>query len=160
MPEPVVRHLALAGLGETEALAGRLAREARRGDVIALSGPLGAGKTTFARAFIHSLGIAEEVPSPTFTLVQSYAVPGGLEIAHFDLYRLESPDDVWELGWEDALEQAVVLLEWPERLEGRLLPPDRLVIALRPAGPDAREAEITGHGSWAGRLAALRIGGS
>jgi tRNA threonylcarbamoyladenosine biosynthesis protein TsaE len=159
MSEPAVRHLALPGLPDTRALAGLLAAEARRGDVIALSGPLGAGKTAFARAFIHSLGIAEEVPSPTFTLVQTYVAPGGLPIAHFDLYRLESPDDVWELGWEDALEQAVVLVEWPERLEGRLLPADRLVIALRPAGPEAREAEITGHGSWVDRLAAMRIGG-
>ena len=159
MSHPAVRRIALSSLQETERLAGQLAGLARLGDVIALSGPLGAGKTAFARAFIQSLGIAEEVPSPTFTLVQTYTSPSGLEIAHFDLYRLESPDDVWELGWEDALERGVTLLEWPERLEGRLLPPDRLVIALHPAGGGAREAEISGYGSWAERLAGLRIGG-
>ena len=155
---PVVRRLALPQLRDTEILAGRLAAETRAGDLITLSGPLGAGKTAFARGFIHSLGIAEEVPSPTFTLVQSYLAPDGREIAHFDLYRLESPDDVWELGWEDVLLRAIVLIEWPERLETRLLPPDRLDIAFQPVGLERREAEMTGHGSWAERLVQLGIG--
>lgn len=151
-----MRRFTLAHLHDTEALAGRVAARARPGDLITLSGPLGAGKTAFARGFILSLGVCEEVPSPSFTLVQSYETPDGREIAHFDLYRLESPDDVWELGWEEALIRAITLLEWPERLEDRLLPSDRLDIAIKPTGTaEGREAVLRGHGSWRARLAGL-----
>ena len=155
MVEPVTRRIALAGLPETEALAAALAARAGPGDFIALSGPLGAGKTAFARFFMRSLGVTEEVPSPTFTLLQSYAAPGGHEIAHFDLYRLESPDDVWELGWEDVLLRAITLLEWPERLQGRLLPADRLDIAIGAIAGESRQVTLTGHGSWRTRLAGM-----
>jgi tRNA threonylcarbamoyladenosine biosynthesis protein TsaE len=157
MPGPRPHSLTLPTLADTEALAARLAHLAWPGDVLALSGALGAGKTAFARGFIHSLGIAEEVPSPTFTLIQTYQAPNGRQIAHFDLYRLESPDDVWELGWEDALQSAIVLLEWPERLDGRLLPSDRLDIAFTAREDSAREARLTGSGSWAARLTEMGI---
>jgi tRNA threonylcarbamoyladenosine biosynthesis protein TsaE len=113
----------------TRSLAARIAARARPGDVIALSGPLGAGKTSFARAFIRArFGAAEEVPSPTFTLVETYSGEGP-PIWHFDLYRLDRPEDAWELGIEDAFAGGISLIEWPERL-GALLPPGRLQVAL------------------------------
>lgn len=149
--------LSLNTRSETEALARRLAGLARPGDAILLSGPLGAGKSVFARAFLRSLchDPTLDVPSPTFTLVQSYDSPQG-EVAHFDLWRLQGPEALEELGWEDA-RTGIVLVEWPERLED-LTPPDALHVTLKPrpiAGqdPDAedlpREAVLTG---WADRL--------
>ena len=149
---------ALPDLKATQALAARLAGVARSGDVIALSGPLGAGKTEFARAFIralarrHGAAAPEEVPSPTFTLVQTYDL-GAVSVWHFDLYRLERPGDVAELGLDEALAEGISLIEWPERLAGQL-PRDRLDIALGYAAPDkpgARIAALTGHGSWNAR---------
>ena len=124
------------------------------GDMITLSGDLGAGKTTFARAFIRHLAgdDAIEVPSPTFTLTQTYALPR-FSLVHTDLYRLSGPAELTELGFEDATEDAVTLLEWPDRAAG-VLPPDRLDIALTLApqqGPNARSARITGYGSFAAR---------
>ncbi|WP_035723662.1 tRNA (adenosine(37)-N6)-threonylcarbamoyltransferase complex ATPase subunit type 1 TsaE [Fodinicurvata fenggangensis] len=142
----------------TIALAQELAALARTGDVILLSGELGAGKSVFARAFINALpGPVEEVPSPTFTLVQTYhrrnQEGSGLDVWHFDLYRLESPDEVWELGLEEALADGVSLIEWPERL-GRALPPSRLEIELRHGDlENHRAARITPYGSWTERLA-------
>jgi tRNA threonylcarbamoyl adenosine modification protein YjeE len=112
----------------TAALAARLAALARPGDLIALSGDLGAGKTSFARAFIGARGGGESVPSPTFTLVQTYDLPGGA-VWHFDLYRLRVAEEAWELGIEDAFESGISLIEWPEWL-GALLPGRRLVVAL------------------------------
>src|SRR4051812_29949378 len=98
----------------TAALAGRLAPLAARGDVVALTGALGAGKTSFARGFIAArAGRPIEVPSPTFTLVQTYDLPSG-PIWHFDLYRLERPDDAIELGIDEAFADGISLIEWPE----------------------------------------------
>jgi tRNA threonylcarbamoyladenosine biosynthesis protein TsaE len=136
----------------TAALAGRLARLARIGDLIALRGDLGMGKTAFARAFIRALTTPDEdVPSPTFTLVQSYDSAGG-PIWHVDLYRLDSPDDALELDLEEAFHDAIVLIEWPDRL-GPLLPVDRLDVTLASgAGPDARVALLEARGDWADRL--------
>jgi len=114
----------LSTLAATRALAQRLAPLLEAGDVLALHGGLGAGKTTFARALIGALRQAEtEVPSPTFTLVQSY---DGLNfpIYHFDLYRLDQPDEVFELGWEDT-QMGLMLVEWPDKA-GRHLPAWRL----------------------------------
>ncbi|MEA2755392.1 MAG: tRNA threonylcarbamoyladenosine biosynthesis protein TsaE, partial [Aliidongia sp.] len=129
----------------TRQFAERLADVALPRDIIALGGTLGMGKTAFARGFIQHLTGAEEVPSPTFTLVQSYDFPAGT-IWHFDLYRLNRPEDVWELGFEDALEAGILLIEWPERL-GALLPARRLDLALRPgAGPQARRALLDARG--------------
>jgi len=124
------------------------------GDLITLSGDLGAGKTTFARALIRHLAGDEgiEVPSPTFTLMQTYQLPGGT-VVHADLYRLSSPAELAELGLEDVGPDTIELVEWPDRAGG-LLPPDRLDIAftLSPQqGPSFRNARITGHGSFAPR---------
>ena len=142
----------------TAALAARIASLARPGDVIALKGVLGAGKSSFARAFIRASGCGEAVPSPTFTLVQIYDV-GDAAIWHFDCYRLRHPEEAWELAIEDAFTEGISLIEWPERL-GPLVPPRRLEITLA-AGttPLARRALIDpgvdpGAG-WASRLAGL-----
>jgi tRNA threonylcarbamoyladenosine biosynthesis protein TsaE len=138
----------------TAALAARIAALARPGDVIALSGELGAGKTAFARAFIRARGGIEAVPSPTFTLVQVYEL-GDAAIWHFDAYRLRHPDEAWELGIEDAFRDGISLIEWPERLAA-LLPPARLEIALHPGStPTARRAALDPAGDWAERLAGL-----
>lgn len=151
------RRLALADEAATTALARAVARAARPGDVIALWGDLGAGKTRFARAFIGALaGDSEEVPSPTFTLVQSYDTPAGT-VWHFDLYRLDSPDEVLELGFEEALTDGIALIEWPDRL-GALLPRDRLDLALDfGATEESRVARLTGQGAWAERLRRLAL---
>jgi|SRR5215469_2879827 len=138
----------------TAALAARLAALARPGDVIALKGELGAGKTSFARAFIAARGAAETVPSPTFTLVQTYELADGA-VWHFDLYRLRAPEEAWELGIEEAFHTGIALIEWPERL-GALLPARHLLVALDfAAAPDARRATLSGDASWVARLAAL-----
>jgi len=106
----------------TEQLGETLAMRLKPGDVVGLKGDLGAGKTTLARAIIRAAAGTPDliVPSPTFTLVEVYETPRGA-YWHFDLYRLEAPEQVYELGWEEALAEGIVLLEWPERL-GPLLP--------------------------------------
>jgi tRNA threonylcarbamoyladenosine biosynthesis protein TsaE len=140
-------------------LAAAVAAAARPGDLIALSGPLGAGKTTFARHFLEArartAGVPPppEVPSPTFTLVQAYEI-GGDDIWHFDLYRIAGPDECAELGFDDALDAGIVLVEWPDRL-GSLLPAGRLDVALSFVSSDARTADLAGSGPWAARVAAL-----
>ncbi len=142
----------LAGLGATHGLAQRLAALAKPGDAIALCGDLGVGKTEFARAFIRHLTDAdEEVPSPTFTLVQTYEGASG-DIWHFDLYRIEQPEEALELGLEDALHDAIVLIEWPEKL-GALIPRHRLDVRLSVTkGKHHRQAELVAHGDWMERL--------
>lgn len=137
----------LASLEATEALAARVAGLARPGDAILLQGPLGAGKSAFARAFLRAAsGDPQlEVPSPSYTLVQSYETPAG-PIHHFDLWRLSGPDSVAELGW-DELSRDIVLVEWPERL-GDLWPPGALEIQLVPDGEHSRHARLSG---WPGR---------
>lgn len=117
---------------ETAKLAAETARTLTTGDVLTLSGPLGAGKSVFARALIRTLCGAEiEVPSPTFTLVQTYETPQGA-LYHFDLYRLQSPDELFELGWEDA-RGGVALVEWPEKA-AIYMPGSARRITLTPAG--------------------------
>lgn len=115
---------------ETEALAKKVALMAQKGDVFALYGTLGMGKSVFARAFIQSLTKAEEVPSPTFTLVQEYQA-ADFDIYHFDLYRLKSPDEVFELGFEEAVYGGVSLIEWPEKA-GAWLPKNIFKIEILP----------------------------
>lgn len=134
--------LTLPDSAATEALGERLAAVSRPGDVILLEGPIGAGKSCLARAFIRArLGREEEVPSPTFTLVQVYET-GGVEIWHADLYRLTHPDEVWELGLDDAFQSAICLVEWPDRL-GAHVPSDALRLTLEAAG-EGRRARIAG----------------
>ncbi len=135
------------------ALAAKLAGIAEPGDVIALIGDLGAGKTSFARAFVAAKGGDGEVPSPTFTLVQLYEFAGG-DVYHFDLYRLEEAEEIFELGIEDAMSDGISLIEWPDRM-GAYLPFERIDIVLG-IGEDetVRNVELTGRGdSWTERLA-------
>jgi tRNA threonylcarbamoyladenosine biosynthesis protein TsaE len=133
----------------TERLGLILARSLRAGEALCLSGPLGAGKTTLARGLIRALaGPETEAPSPSFTLVQAYDGPD-FPIAHFDLYRLERAEEANELGLDEALEEGAALIEWPERLEGRL-PPDRLDIEIAWDG-EGRRASLIPHGAWEGR---------
>ena len=141
MPEPVI--LRLPDLAATEALAERLASMAHAGDCILLEGPLGAGKTALARAFLRAAAgdPAMEVPSPSFTLVQIYDTKIG-PVFHYDLWRLDGSDSLMELDWEDALD-GVVLVEWPDRL-GALRPEGALTITLRLGEGEARVATLLG----------------
>ncbi len=139
------------------ALGQALAQAVAPGLAVCLSGPLGAGKSTLARALIRALTTPdEEVPSPTFTLAQFYE-PESFALAHFDLYRLASPDEAYEIGLEEALAEGCVLIEWPERLEGDL-PLDRLDIEIN-ATPDgaARTARLTAHGAFRGLLERIAL---
>ncbi len=138
--------LRLPNLEATSRLASLLAPHLRRGDVMALAGPLGAGKTTFVRALLQSLGITEEVPSPTFTLVQNY-MAGNLPIFHFDLYRLKNALELEELGWYDAIHDGLVIVEWPERAASRM-PARYLDIKFEIDENDQRRCLIDKHGEW------------
>ncbi len=148
--------LHLAAEDDTAALAARLADRLGPGDTLLLSGPVGAGKSTFARALIRTrLGDpAAEVPSPTFTLVQSYG-EGPTALWHADLYRLSHPDEVAELGLLAAMEEAVCLIEWPDRL-GPLAPASALRLDLAPDG-EGRRATFFGPPAWAARLEDLHV---
>jgi tRNA threonylcarbamoyladenosine biosynthesis protein TsaE len=133
----------------TARLGGAIAAELKAGEAVCLTGPLGAGKSTLARALVRALTTpGEDVPSPTFTLVQFYEGQG-LKLAHFDLYRLADPDEAYEIGLDEALEDGAAVIEWPERLEGRL-PPDRLDIEIMVEG-EARRARLIPAGAWEGR---------
>ncbi|HYF22461.1 MAG TPA: tRNA (adenosine(37)-N6)-threonylcarbamoyltransferase complex ATPase subunit type 1 TsaE [Caulobacteraceae bacterium] len=141
--------LPLADAEATARLGAAVAVALRRGDAVLLSGDLGAGKSTLARGLVRALtSPGEDVPSPTFTLVQTYDGPA-FPVAHFDLYRLTSAEETDELGLEEAIEEGAAVVEWPQRLGARL-PPDRLGIDLRMVG-EGRLARITPHGSWHGR---------
>lgn len=144
-----VQEQVLRSEAETDAFARVFARALEPLDAVMLRGGLGAGKTSFCRAVIRELCRDDrlEVPSPTFTLVQHYEAADGRALWHFDLYRIEDPDEVYETGWEEALGQAVVLVEWPERL-GALLPGRRIEVTLSPVAdnPDARRVEVKRYG--------------
>lgn len=146
--------LALPDPAATEALGRAIAAALQSGEAVCLRGPLGAGKSTLARALVRALTRPnEEVPSPTFTLVQFYE-GARLNVAHFDLYRLTSPDEAYEIGLDEALDEGAAVIEWPERLEGDL-PRDRLDVEIAIADDggagEARRARLTGHGAWEGR---------
>ena len=133
----------------TGALGARIAPLLAPGEAVLLYGPLGMGKSTLARGLIRALTRPDEdVPSPTFTLVQFYETAP--PIAHFDLYRLSRPEEAFEIGLDEALDDGAALIEWPERLgddPGGMLGPDRLIIILEEDGP-ARLATVSGAGSW------------
>lgn len=151
-PAPPLAAVTLVGPEATEALARQLAPHLGPGDTLLLEGPVGAGKSHFARALIQTLqaaqGPVEDVPSPSFTLVQIYAA-GPLEIWHCDLYRLGSADELVELGLDEAFGTALCLIEWPERL-GPLAPVDALRLRFgMPAGaPETRRVTAFGGPRW------------
>ena len=145
--------IALPDEAATLALGRYLADELRPGDVLALSGGLGSGKTTLARAIVRALAgeDALEVPSPTFTLMQGYDTPRGTAL-HTDLYRIGNAEELRELGFDEAAEGAITLVEWPERAASALNP-NRFQIALDLAGPEgARKARLTASGALTSRL--------
>jgi len=141
----------------TKRLGERLASALRPGDAVCLTGPLGAGKSTLARALVRALTSPdEEVPSPTFTLVQFYDGPD-FPVAHFDLYRLTDPDEAYELGLDEARSHAVLVIEWPDRL-GHLGFDDRLDIVLEvpdktnfPQADKGRMVRLQPHGGFRGK---------
>jgi tRNA threonylcarbamoyl adenosine modification protein YjeE len=138
------RHVPLPDLDATTRLGAGIAGALRPGDAVALWGDLGAGKTTLARAILRALGVAEDVPSPTFTLVQSYDTQP--RIAHYDLYRLKQAREMEELGFDDALAEGAVLVEWPDRAP-EVLPPDALHVRLG-VTDGSRTARLTGPARW------------
>lgn len=150
----IIKTVHLRDENATMALGAWLAPFLRASDVVLLKGDLGAGKTTWARGLIWAqldVKVGEtEVPSPTYTLVQTYEAPS-FEIWHFDLYRLKQENDIWELGIEEALEDGVCLIEWPERIGG-LLNGTELTISLN-INSTGRTANIIGNASWEARLA-------
>ena len=131
----------------TAELGARIATLLKAGDVIALSGDLGAGKTALARAILRALGVTGHVPSPTFTLVQSYETPG-LTVHHFDLYRVEDESELRELGLDEAREEGAVLIEWPERGMPAAWAADALQVGLSATGETVRQAKISGSSRW------------
>src|SRR6185295_3889993 len=154
-PDNFSFNAALADEGGTFRLVVDIAAVIESGDVITLSGDLGAGKTTFARALIRFFAGDEgiEVPSPTFTLTQTYALPR-FALVHADLYRLSGPAELTEIGLEDTADDTVLMIEWPDRA-GTLLPADRLDVAFTLApqqGANARNTRITGFGRFALRV--------
>jgi tRNA threonylcarbamoyladenosine biosynthesis protein TsaE len=155
--QPWRRDFAAASAEETASLAAALALALRPGDVVALKGDLGAGKTTFARGLIAALAAEAgqappEVPSPTFTLVQTYDFPRAT-IWHFDLFRIERPEDALELGLDEALGDGIALIEWPERL-GALLPQGRIEVAIDfSSEPEARRIALSAPDASAARIA-------
>lgn len=149
---PVAHNLRLPDADATAEFAMRLGRRLLPGDTVLLSGPVGAGKTHFARALIQSILIQpEDVPSPTFTLVQTYGTTRG-PLWHTDLYRVNADTEIDELGLIEAFDEAICLVEWPDRL-GPVTPPNALSIELVPDG-DARDAQLRWTDPrWAERLA-------
>jgi tRNA threonylcarbamoyladenosine biosynthesis protein TsaE len=133
----------------TARLGQAIAAKLQAGEAVCLTGPLGAGKSSLARALVRALTTPhEEVPSPTFTLVQFYQGPR-LRVAHFDLYRLSNPDEAYEIGLDEALDDGAAIIEWPERLEGRL-PADRLDVEISLLD-EGRSVRLAPHGAWRGR---------
>jgi tRNA threonylcarbamoyladenosine biosynthesis protein TsaE len=154
--ERAQRSLLLPDLAATRALGRRLGAALAPGSVVLLEGDLGAGKSELARAVIRSLAGTEiAVPSPTFTLVQTYDLPG-LEVSHADLYRLHDDGEVAELGLDECWQRGALLVEWPGQAPW-LWPDERLLIALEPEPEslDARRAGLDGTGRWAALLPGL-----
>jgi len=138
------KEIALPDLDATARLGAAIAGGLQPGDAVALWGDLGAGKTTLARAILAALGVTEDVPSPTFTLVQSYDTQP--PVSHYDLYRLKSARELEELGFDDTLLDGAVLVEWPERAP-EALPPEALHVRLG-IRENGRSAKLTGPARW------------
>lgn len=157
-----ILELDLPSEAATSRLGAALARLVAPGDLILLRGDLGAGKTSLARALVQAHlavhGLTDDVPSPTFTLVQTYESPT-LLLTHVDLYRIEDVSELRELGLAEAVDEGVVLVEWPERAETEMcrLSHDRLDISLSLVREGMRHARLEGSGSWAARLEGLTI---
>ncbi|MGQ0741655.1 MAG: tRNA (adenosine(37)-N6)-threonylcarbamoyltransferase complex ATPase subunit type 1 TsaE [Alphaproteobacteria bacterium] len=137
----------------TADLGAAIARSLKRGDAVLLKGELGSGKTTLARAILRALGVREYIPSPSFTMMQSYETPG-LTVRHFDLFRILGSGELQELGIDDALLEGAVLVEWPERA-GELEPGEALEIELAATGESSRKATLRGPARWHRALGGL-----
>lgn len=139
------------GLDEIAGLGAAIAKRLRTGDVVGLSGALGAGKTTLARAILEALGLQGEAPSPSFAIVQPYDPPEvALPILHVDLYRIEHPDEIEELGLFEDIAHRALLVEWPERMGART-PPEMLRLMIELVGDDRRRLTATVPPAWEGR---------
>ena len=144
------RIVPLPDLAATEALAARLAPLMRARDVVLLVGDLGAGKTTFARYLLQYLGVVGEIPSPTFTLVQSYD-GRDFPLYHFDLYRLKEPPEIEEIGFDEACSEGAVLVEWPEKASG-YMPRETLTLTFQMDGQGVRSVTLMPSAGWAERI--------
>jgi tRNA threonylcarbamoyladenosine biosynthesis protein TsaE len=143
--------MALPDVAATEAMGAALGPLLRVGDVVALFGDLGAGKTSLARGALAALGLFGEAPSPTFAIVQPYAPPEvSFAVAHVDLYRLDDPEDAAELGLDELLEDGALLVEWPERL-GASLWPEALRLNLEPDPAGGRRLTWSAPAAWEAR---------
>lgn len=148
---------------DTKAFAAKLSDILRQGDIITLTGDLGAGKSTLARAAIrHMLGNdALDVPSPTFTILQTYSLGKNLEICHADLYRLHDEEELEELGFEDMRDNAVFFVEWPEKLPSHWHQDALHILLKNPStvseGHNAREIQIVGNDDWKSRLVSANL---
>tara|TARA_R110002096_G_scaffold309403_4_gene504013 strand:- start:44998 stop:45468 length:471 start_codon:yes stop_codon:yes gene_type:complete len=156
-----VKEFYLENLSKSRLLASRLSALLKTGDILAFEGNLGTGKTEFCRAIIHALGYDEDVPSPTFNLLQIYE-PSIEDLKtpavwHMDLYRLENAQDVFELGIEDGFDSAVTMIEWPERM-GNYLPAEHLKITLSHGDNEgSRYISFDGDPSWEQRIKELKL---
>ncbi len=138
MPETITKNEQ-----ETQEFAQKISKSLKKGDVLCLYGNLGAGKTVFAREIIRFLTKTPDldVPSPTFTLIQTYETPDYV-ISHFDLYRLNNPEEIFELGWEDALQDGIALIEWPDKA-GPFLPSTHKRIDIETIAENSHSRKIT-----------------
>ncbi len=154
---PLLADVKLTKEADTKTIARLFALLLVPGDIIALWGDLGVGKSTLARSVIQNLcGADTDVPSPTFTLVQTYET-AGFDLWHMDLYRQDTPEDVFELGVDDAFHDGVCLIEWPDKL-GAYLPLNRLDAVMRfDTGENTRSLELRGDTTWAARLKDVKI---
>ncbi len=142
--------MTLADAAATEALGARLAALAGPGDVITLTGPLGAGKTSIARGLLAALGLEGEAPSPSFAIVQPYAPPEvSMPVLHVDLYRIDEPDEIEELGLDEALSDSLLVVEWPERAPGMWPGALALTLTIEPDGTRALTAQVSA--AWKAR---------
>jgi tRNA threonylcarbamoyl adenosine modification protein YjeE len=144
------RTIVLSDLAATTALGEEIAAVLVPGAAVGLEGDLGAGKTTLARAILRALEVRESVPSPTFTLVQTYETKR-FPVRHYDFYRIESEREIEELGLDDALAEGAALIEWPERA-GALLPRSALRVALTVVNGNERRATLSGSADWAASI--------